>query len=414
MIITTLADNDLYKFTMLQYHWKHLRGTVSTWAVTNRSKGIKLADLVDIEHLSLEINSLYDLRFTPAEIAYIGSQGNFDKDFLKWLKTFNFDKVSFAIVPSKTEEGQYEITFTGPIEQTTLWEIYVLAIINEMASVDPDPSKEDDDQEVAAFILHQKLQRLQENKVVFADMGTRRRHSFAWQDRAIRMAVDYGVIVGTSNVYFAMKYNLKAVGTNAHELPMAQAALAETDEDLKHSPYKVTELWGEMYPDRRTILPDTYGTSQFLKDAPEYLLDWPSIRPDSKDAYVAGEELIKWWLENDRNPQEKTVIFADGLDVDVSDNNDTYVLNGTDMVELRDYFAERVNLGFGWGTNFTNDFRAAGKKAMSIVCKLKTVNGRSAVKLSDNYLKAIGQPSEIDRYRRVFGTEGQTNIPVKV
>ncbi|MGH9598022.1 MAG: nicotinate phosphoribosyltransferase, partial [Edaphobacter sp.] len=187
-------------------------------------------------------------------------------------------------------------------------------------------------------------------------------------------------------------------GTNAHELQMAMAALANGDEALHESQYRVLELWQESYGGELLImLPDTFGTTQFLEDAPDWVADWTGQRCDSKDPFAAGDEYIAWLLRKGRDARKKRLIASDGLDVD-------------DILRLQAYFHDRIRFSAGWGTLLTNDFRGCHPRGemtldpISLVCKLMTVEGRPAVKLSDNSRKTTGPESEIERSRRVFGS----------
>jgi nicotinate phosphoribosyltransferase len=235
-----------------------------------------------------------------------------------------------------------------------------------------------------------------------ADFGTRRRHGFLWQDWCVQALVEGlgSQFRGTSNCLIALRRELEAVGTNAHELPMVYAALADTDHDLAASPYQVLEDWQEDYAGNlRIILPDTFGSARFFERAPDWLSQWTGVRIDSGDPVENGEAVIAWWKRRGQNPREKLIIFSDGLDVDV-------------IERLHARFAGRVGLAYGWGTLLTNDFRGlAAQDALrpfSLVCKVISADGRPVVKLSDNPNKAVGPAPEIARYRRVFGAVAQT------
>jgi nicotinate phosphoribosyltransferase len=213
---------------------------------------------------------------------------------------------------------------------------------------------------------------------------------------------------GTSNVLLAMDNDLEAIGTNAHELPMVLAALAPHDEALREAPYRVLEDWQSYYAGNLlVVLPDTFGTTAFLRKAPDWVADWTGFRPDSMPPIEGGEQVIAWWRSKGEDPREKLLVFSDALDVDT-------------IISAYSHFAGRVRMSFGWGTNLTNDFRGCapehmeGLEAISLVCKVTEANGRPAVKLSDNPAKAIGEPAEIERYLRVFGTAGMTAQPVLV
>ena len=259
--------------------------------------------------------------------------------------------------------------------------------------------------------LWDKVERLKQlPDLRISDFGTRRRHSFLWHRWCVE-ALKEGLgtaFTGSSNVLLAMDNDLEAVGTNAHELPMVLAALADSEDELKKSPYQVLKDWKKYYGGNLLIvLPDTFGTASFLREAPDWVADWTGFRPDSAPAIEGGERIIKWWTEKGRDPREKLLIFSDGLDVDT-------------IVAAYHHFHNKVRMAFGWGTNLTNDFEGCapreveGLNAISLVCKVTEANGRPAVKLSDNPLKATGDRSEIERYLKIFGNEGQTEIGLKV
>jgi nicotinate phosphoribosyltransferase len=150
-----------------------------------------------------------------------------------------------------------------------------------------------------------------------ADFGTRRRHSYLWQDWCVQAMVE-GLgdkFVGTSNCLIAMKRDIEAIGTNAHELPMVYSALAETDDELARAPYQVLADWHEEHDGNlRIILPDTYGTEGFLRNAPDWLAGWTGIRIDSGDPATGAEAAIDWWRSRGEDPRQKLIIFSDGLD----------------------------------------------------------------------------------------------------
>jgi len=257
----------------------------------------------------------------------------------------------------------------------------------------------------------EKLRKLPDLKI--ADFGTRRRHSFLWQEYTVQaMKSELGAaFVGTSNTYLAFKHDLEAIGTNAHELAMVLATLARingNEQDLKQSQYKVLDLWQQTYDGSLLVmLPDTFGTTQFLRDAPKWVEGWTGLRADSKEPVEAGEEYIAWLTSRNIDPKTKLILFSDGLDID-------------DICKLYYGFSARIRTAFGWGTLLTNDFRGCHPRNLkdfdpiSLVCKVSEAEGHAAVKLSDNYTKATGPIDEVEYYRSVFGIEGLANAPVSV
>jgi nicotinate phosphoribosyltransferase len=270
-----------------------------------------------------------------------------------------------------------------------------------------------------------------------SDFGTRRRHSFLWHEYVVKAMSDVlgASFVGSSNTYLAYKHDLEAIGTNGHELPMALAAMSSSDEELRSAQYRLLELWQQTYQGELLILlPDTFGTTQFLEHAPEWVADWTGQRMDSKDPYVAGDEYIAWLERRGRDPREKRLIASDALDVQEILGLHAYfggtLLNGAkskDFERASDFTDQskwkpglRIRFSGGWGTFLTNDFRNCnplgdeGFNPVSLVCKLTDVEGRPAVKLSDNDSKALGPTAEVKRYRRIFGTAGVAEAPVTV
>jgi nicotinate phosphoribosyltransferase len=434
-IVRSLLDIDFYKLLMQQFIWEHYPNERVTWRVVNRSKSVQLGRIIPLDWLREQLDHARTLRFTPSEIIYLrgqsfyGQQGIFKPGYLDALRTFALPEYELAAA----ENGQFEIAFDGPWWQTTLWETVALSIVNELRSRAAMAAMSRSELDIlyarAKVKLYAKLERLRELPALnLSDFGTRRRHAFLWQEHCVLLAQEVlgASFTGTSNVFLAMKHGLEAKGTNAHELPMVLAAIARQRspgdaEALRQSQYKVLQQWqGEYRGNLLVFLPDTYGTTQFLADAPQWVSFWTGARPDSKDPFEAGEELIAFWrrmgIAEATIAAGKLVIFADGLDVQLPGEP----ANGVDIAELNAAFHGRVGVGFGWGTNLTNDFigcHPCGRdllKSISVVCKVAAVNGHPAVKLSDNYEKASGPPDEVAAYRAVFGSEGVRNVPVQV
>jgi len=415
-IARSLLDTDFYKLLMLQMIWGMYPKVDATFSLINRKASVRLADEIDEHELRDQLDHARTLRFTKKEMIWLG--GNtfygrkqiFEPEFLAWLEDFRLPEYEL-----RKRDGQYELEFPGPWMYTTMWEIPALAIINELRSraamKDFGPFALDVLYARAKAKMWDKTERLRALPgIKISDFGTRRRHSFLWQRWCVE-ALKEGIgdaFTGTSNVKLAMDTDLEALGTNAHELPMVLAALADNEDELRAAPYKVLQDWQRYYGGNLLIvLPDAFGTTAFLRDAPDWVAGWTGFRPDSAPPIEGGEKIISWWREKGVDPRKKLLIFSDGLDVDT-------------IVETYNHFRGKVRMSFGWGTNLTNDFEDCapqetdGLNAISLVCKVTEANGRPAVKLSDNPAKATGDPREIKRYLRLFGEEDRVEQLVKV
>jgi nicotinate phosphoribosyltransferase len=393
---------------MLQFIWLHYRDVPVTFSLINRTKRICLAESVGEQQLRDQLDAARQLRFTKSELIWLagntfyGQTGMFRPDFLEWLADYQLPPYQLAVV-----DGQYELTFSGLWAQTTLWEIPGLSIVgtlrNRAGLYRLSKFELDLLYAQAKTKLWGKLTRLHEEGVPgISDFSTRRRHDFLFQEWAVLAARERlgARFIGTSNVLLAMKHDLEAIGTNAHELPMVLATLASTPEEIRAAQYEVLRKWQETYGGRlRVFLPDTYGTTQFLAGAPDWVADWTGIRIDSKDPFEGGEEALTWWRARGRDPKGKLLLFSDGLDAPT-------------IVALHRHFAGHAREGYGWGTLFTNDFRDCHPAGLpdldpiSLICKVAEANGRPAVKLSDNEAKPTGPPDEVRRYRAIFGRAG--------
>ncbi|MCR9068208.1 MAG: nicotinate phosphoribosyltransferase [Rhodobacteraceae bacterium] len=413
-IVRSLIDTDFYKLLMCQSVFRNKPDTTVTFSLINRSKHVPLAHLIDEGELREQLDHIRTLRLTRGESTWLrgntfyGKRQMFRPDFMEWfeglqLPPYHLDRVG----------DQYELTFEGIWPEVMLWEIPALAVLMELRGRAVLHSLGRFELQVlyarAMTKIWQKVERLQSlPDLRIADFGTRRRHSFLWQDWAVQ-AMQEGLgdnFAGTSNCLIAKNRDLEAIGTNAHELPMVYAALAEDDAALAAAPYDVLSDWHEEHDGNlRIILPDTYGTQGFLQNAPDWLTKWTGIRIDSGDPATGAEIAIDWWTARGEDPREKLVIFSDGLDVDR-------------IEALHKQFSGRVRVSFGWGTLLTNDFRGLVKDdtlaPFSLVCKAVSANGRATVKLSDNPEKAMGPEVEIARYKRVFGVGEQERVEVVV
>ena len=404
-IIRSLLDTDVYKLLMLQTIWRELPHVPVTFSVINRSSQVRLAQGIDEMELREQLDHARTVRLAKKERIWLagntfyGTERLFSAEFLAWLGEFRLPEYDLRV-----EDGQFRIDFSGPWAEVTLWEIPVLSIISELRSRAAMKAIGRFELDVlyarAKAKLWEKVVRLNAlPHLRIADFGTRRRHSFLWHRWCVE-AMKEGLsekFTGTSNVLHAMELDIEAIGTNGHELPMVRATMCEDDGQLLEVPYGVLESWQRAYEGNLLIvLPDTFGTTSFLRHAPDWVARWSGFRIDSKDPIEGGEEIVTWWKAMGQDPRDKLLIFSDGLDID-------------DIERAYRHFSGRVRLGFGWGTLLTNDMRDCapvknpGLDPISLVCKVTRANGQSTVKLSDNLEKASGPPWLIERYKDVFG-----------
>ena len=413
-IVRSLIDTDFYKLLMCQSVFRNRPDTQVTFSLINRSTDVKLAELVDEGELREQLDHIRSLSLTRGESTWLrgntfyGKRQMFTPEFMDWFETLHLPDYHL-----EKYKGQYNLTFEGSWPEVMLWEIPVLSVLMELRGRAVLGKMRRFELQIlyarGMAKLWEKIERLRNiDNLRLADFGTRRRHSFLWQDWTVQ-AMTEGLgekFIGTSNCLIAKNRDLAAIGTNAHELPMIYSALATTDEALRKAPYEVMSDWHEEHDGNlRVILPDTYGTQGFLDNAPDWLAKWTGIRIDSGDPISGAEAAIKWWKTRGEDPKKKLVIFSDGLDVEK-------------IVELQALFEGRVRVSFGWGTLLTNDFRGLvsndALKPFSLVCKVVSADGRPTVKLSDNPNKAMGPKEEIERYKQIFGVNQQVTQPVIV
>ena len=398
MIITSLLDTDLYKFTMMQVVLHQFPGA----EVEYRFKCRNAAHLAPyVGEIREEIRGLCSLRFQDAELAYLKAMRFIKSDFIDFLGIFRLNEkyVSVTALPS----GEIEVSIKGPWLHTILFEIPVLAIINEVyfRNTQKQPDLAEGRARLNTKILELQADGLGELKI--ADYGTRRRFGKAWHEEVLRTLMTrlgngvaaeknasvLGQFAGTSNVLFAMKLGLTPLGTMAHEYLQACQALGPR---LRDSQVFGFEVWAKEYRgDLGIALSDVYGMSAFLRDFDMYFCKlFDGARHDSGDPFQWGERMLAHYAKNRVDPKTKTLIFSDGLTVPRT-------------IELYQQFKGRCQLAFGIGTNLTNDL---GYEPLQIVIKMIRCNGQPVAKLSDTpsknmcddekYLAYLRQVFEID------------------
>ncbi len=413
-IVRSLIDTDFYKLLMCQSVFRNKPQTDVVFSLINRSNHVPLARLIDEGELREQLDHIRSLSLSRGESTWLrgntfyGKRQMFRPDFMEW-----FEDLRLPPYHLERKGDQYELTFEGKWHEVMLWEIPALAVLMELRSrAVLNGMRRFELQVLYARAMTRVWEKIAQLRTIdglgIADFGTRRRHSFLWQDWCVQAMIE-GLgpsFTGTSNCLIAMRREVEAIGTNAHELPMVYSALAENDTELAQAPYDVLSDWHEEHDGNlRIVLPDTYGTKGFLDRAPDWLAGWTGIRIDSGDPAAGADIAINWWNSRGEDPKQKRVIFSDGLDVDK-------------IRELHAEFAGRTNVSFGWGTLLTNDFRGLvpndALAPFSLVCKAVSANGRPTVKLSDNPEKAMGPADQIERYKRVFGVGAQQAIEVIV
>jgi nicotinate phosphoribosyltransferase len=396
MIITSLLDTDLYKFTMMQVVLHQFPGAQVEYKFKCRNAGAQLAPYVS--EIRDEIRSLCSLHFQDAELAYLRSMRFIKSDFVDFLGLFKLNEkyITVTALPS----GEIDITIQGPWLHTILFEIPVLAIVNEVffRNTQKVPDFMEGRKRLDAKIALLQDDSLRELKI--ADYGTRRRFSKAWHEEVLRVlgarlgtgpgvgaaATGAGQFAGTSNVLYAMKLGLTPLGTMAHEYLQACQALGPR---LRDSQVFGFESWAKEYRgDLGIALSDVYGVNAFLRDFDLYFCKlFDGARHDSGDPFSWGERIIEHYRNNRVDPRTKTLIFSDSLTVPRT-------------IELYQQFKGRCQLAFGIGTNLTNDL---GYEPLQIVIKMTRCNGQPVAKLSDTPSKNMCEDQKYLAYlRQVF------------
>ncbi|MFK7966398.1 MAG: nicotinate phosphoribosyltransferase [Burkholderiaceae bacterium] len=387
MIISSLLDTDLYKFTMMQVVLHQFPGAQVTYRFKCRTPGIDLRPHIDeIRH---EIDELCKLRFSDRELDYLRGMRFLKSDFVDFLGLFQMNAKFVSVSASDKDNGEIDIEVAGPWLHTILFEIPILAIVNELYFRANSPTP---DYAEGRRRLDDKIGLVSSNpdlsEIRIADYGTRRRFSRLWQEEIILTARDRlgECFAGTSNVYYAMKHGLIPLGTMAHEYLQACQALGPR---LRDSQVFGFEKWAHEYRgDLGIALSDVYGMDAFLRDFDLFFCKlFDGARHDSGDPFEWGERLIAHYEENRVDPKTKTLIFSDSLDFPLA-------------VKLLERFKGRSKLAFGIGTNLTNDL---GYKPLQIVMKMVRCNGQPVAKLSDTPAKNMCEDENYLNYlRQVF------------
>ncbi|WP_114239377.1 nicotinate phosphoribosyltransferase [Dyella sp. C9] len=387
MIVTSLLDTDLYKFSMMQVVLHHYPAAHVEYKFKCRNPGIDLVPYID--EIRAELAQLCTLRFTEEELDYLRSWRFIKSDFVDFLGLFQLNAKYVEIYPAQDGPGEIELRIRGPWLHTILFEVPLLAIINEVYFRNTRPGL---DLAGGRRRLREKIALLRDTEGFadcrIADYGTRRRFSRAWQAEVVTALRD-GLgrqLAGTSNVWLAWKLGLTPLGTLAHEYLQAHQALGPR---LRDSQVAALETWAKEYRgDLGIALSDVYGLSAFLRDFDMYFCKlFDGTRHDSGDPFAWGERVLAHYRANRVDPRTKVLVFSDGLDI-------------PKVMRLYEHFHGRCQLAFGVGTNLTND---VGPEPLQIVIKMVRCNGQPVAKISDTPGKNMCEDSAYVTYlRQVF------------
>lgn len=403
MIITSLLDTDLYKFTMMQAVLHQFPGAQVEYKFKCRNPGVQLAPYV--QEIRDEVRALCQLQFQEAELAYLRSLRFVKSDFVDFLSLFRLNEKYITITP--LDNGEIDISIKGPWLHVIPFEIPVLAIVNEVyfRNTQPVPDFMEGRRRLDEKIALLRGEGLESLKI--ADYGTRRRFSRAWHEEVLRVLCAKlgtgaqrpepghgpGQFAGTSNVLYAMRLGITPLGTMAHEFLQACQALGPR---LRDSQIFGLEAWAKEYRgDLGIALSDVYGMEAFLRDFDLYFCKlFDGARHDSGDPFVWGERMLEHYRKNRVDPLNKTLIFSDALTIPRT-------------IELYQRFHGRCQLAFGIGTNLTNDL---GYGPLQVVIKMTRCNGQPVAKLSDTPGKSMCDDQKYLAYlRQVFEIPEETN-----
>lgn len=392
----SFLDSDMYKFTMGQFAFHRYPDVEVNYAFKNRTNGVNLAEVIDERELRDQLDRIQFLKPTKKELDYMSTQKNngeqlFKDDYLNFLE--NIELPNYEL---NKKYGDFAPNFRGPWAKGIYWETPALATINELyfrtllGNMDPDQVNE---------IMKEGQRRLEEKVAIleknpnakFIEFGTRRRLSQNNQENVTKYLKEKvpNQMIGTSNVYLAMKLGIIPMGTKAHEMDMVMSGIMHgSDDEIRASPNQVREEWWDEYGyDLSIDLTDTYGTEFYFKDMTErQAKNWKGLRQDSGDPRKFAKKEMQFYENLGIDPKTKTFVPSDGLDVHK-------------IVNLSNEFGDKMNTAAGWGTNLSND---VGLKPLSMVIKAVESNGHGTVKLSDNPAKSMGKPEDVQRFMKIF------------
>ena len=370
-IVLSLLDTDLYKFNMDQVIFHKHTDLNGEYHFKCRNENVRFTQEM-LEEINAQIDFLCKLRFTREELDYLRSIRFIKNDYVEFLRLWH--PIREYVTTDLSPDGKLSVVVKGPLFSAMQFEIYLLEIINEVyfrMSFDYEVLRAS-----AAQRLNQKLEAFQNGIYTFkfAEFGCRRRLSREWEDVVVRRLVtETDNCVGTSNVYLAKKYNIKPIGTYAHEFVQMYQGIDSIPLAYTNH-YAMADWYDEYRGDNGTALTDTITTDLFLLDFNHSMVNnYSGVRHDSGDPYIWGEKILAHYEKYGVDTRTKQLLFSDSLDFDRSQ-------------KLYEYFKDRAKVSFGIGTFCSND---TCEPALNIVIKLQYVNGRPVAKLSDTPDKAM-------------------------
>ena len=382
-IINSLLDTDLYKFNMNQVMFHKHTDLCGEYYFKCRNYGVQFTE-AQFKEINEQIDHLCKLTFKKEELDYLRSIRFIKNDYVEFLRLWHPIR---DYVETDLKDGELSIKVSGPLFSVMQFEIYLLEIVNEVYFRMHPEAKYDELVADAKLRLDRKIVAFNDHTYdfKFAEFGCRRRLSREWEDEVVRrFATETKNMVGTSNVYLAMKYNLTPIGTYAHEFVQMYQGIDSIP--LAYTNHYAMKDWYDEYKgDNGTALTDTITTDLFLLDFDRANCNnYTGVRHDSGDPYEWGEKIIAHYKKYGIDPKTKMLLFSDSLNFDKAQR-------------LYNAFRDRTKVSFGIGTFVSND---TFEDALNIVIKLQTVNGKPVAKLSDCQGKTMCRDNDYVDYLR--------------
>lgn len=388
-IVQALEDTDFYFATMCNVYDSKLPDMTMEKKFHCRTEGVDLAKYAPA--LERELDHLCSLQFREKTLARLGETRFLKPGYIDFLRLLKLNRDHIKVTP--LSGGVIDVRSKGPARLTTWFETHTVEILEELYFRDKFADLEltvGDDRLTAKLIKYENLSK--NHKFSLSEFGTRRRAFFAWQKYVLKRLIDFfgtnsSHFVGTSNMYLATELGLRFTGSQAHEILQTGQGLDHVR--LSQSQSYMLGLWQEVYRgDLGIALSDVVGFDAFLRDFDLFLAKlFDGMRHDSGDPFKWADKAVDHYTKLRINPLTKTLLFSDGLNVDL-------------VERLLRYLCDRALLAFGVGTDFTNDL---GPKALQLVMKAVKVNGYPVAKISDSSGKGMCEdPAHEADVRRVF------------